>query len=174
MIGMLFTTLNDGLIDLSPRPTNRSTDRVKGTCAWPTEPCAHPRETNVSMCATDPARWTQPPAHVPMLTQSSRDRGSHMLSHFVTVLSYFASELRHFMIFVDHFVILLSYFTTLLSYFVIFVSYFAIMFNHFLWFCEPFMISSVIYDFAWSFVILLNCFVILLSYFVILLRHFVI
>jgi hypothetical protein len=36
------------------------------------------------------------------------------------------------------------------------------------------MISSVIYDFAWSFVILLNCFVILLSYFVILLRHFVI
>jgi hypothetical protein len=71
-----------------------------------------------------PARPTHPPVPAHALTQSSRDRGIHMLSHFLTLLGHFASVLSHFMIFISHFATMLSYFATLLSHFAIELSYF--------------------------------------------------
>jgi hypothetical protein len=122
---------------------------------------------------TDPVHPTHPSTPMPVLTQSSHNRGSHTLSHFTILLSYFASALSYFMVFVSHF-------ATMLNFFVIFVSHFVIMLNHFcdfvshLWFLQSFVISSVICDFVWPFVILLSHFVILLSHFVIFLSYFVI
>jgi hypothetical protein len=81
--------------------------------------------------ATDPARPTHPPALATALTQSSHDRGSHMLNHFATVLCHFAIVLNHFASMLSHFIIFVSHFATMLSYFAILLSHFVIFISHF-------------------------------------------
>jgi hypothetical protein len=122
-IYMLFIILPNQLIHLV-----HTTNPV---CSPMTRGRLRPVHISDPTCISDLMRVTHPPAPVSVLTQSSRDRGSHMLNHFLTVLNYFASTLSHYIIFVSHFTVMLSYFTILLSHFIIFVSHFTIVFSHF-------------------------------------------